>query len=532
MKKITSSTEVILFIVFSTIVLISCADNDFPVAPEQPIITGLSTDNGRIGTPLRIYGVFWHGPDSKPGSRYPNRSIIKFNGVLAETLRDIYEDDVGTQSMDTYVPEGATSGKVSITIDGITASSPNDFIVTAPIYESPLITRFGPNIGLIGSSVTILGNNFVPPVPVPPDRAGLTNTSIVKFNGIIAETTSVYQIEVGKQSMTAYVPVGATTGKITVTANGITASSSEDYIITYPDYIPNVTVSTTGSIGGTGLCIDADGNLYVTNIDRQNIVKTSPDGSMTILWASDAISRETPLGVTVDKDGIIYATIENSIRKITPDGSVTTLAGSSTYGYADGSGENAKFWVPWGLTVDSGGNIYTADWLNFKIRKITPDGIVTTIAGSTKGYKDGQGTQAQFSDPIEVTLDNEGNLLVADGGKIRKITLDGFVSTIAGTTPSGYLDGPINIARFGFLRGLIVDPSGNIFLCDSGNYSVRKISLDGTVATVAGSTFGYVDGPGHLAKFGYTLGLTMDSDGALYLTQGGGYGVVRKIVID
>ena len=382
------------------------------------------------------------------------------------------------------------------------------------------IYSFSPGSGLIGRHVTLRGNNFILPVSPEEGTGPHLNTSIVKFNGIVAEAEFVYQDSINMQRINTDVPEGATSGPITVTAMGQTVTSSEDFVITFPDYIPNVTVSTAHNYGGIDLDVDIDGNLYVANNDLYEIVKISPNGSMITLWSWDSINPEVPRGITVDKDGNVFAAVDNTIIKITPDGLVTTLAGSSNSGYADGSSENAKFYFPFGLTVDSVGNIYVADLLNFKIRKITPSGMVTTIAGST-----------QFEGPIDVALDNEGNLLVADGNKIRKITPDGFVSTIAGTT-QGFLDGPVNIAQFGPIRGLIVDPLGNIFLCDSDNSSVRKISLDGTVATVAGSIFGCVDGPGHIAKFGQTKGLTMDSDGALYLTQGGGLGKVRKIVID
>ncbi len=118
---------------------------------------------------MTIYGNnFIYVPNAEPGMTYrlePNNSIIKFNGALATAGESVHQDALGMQSMDTYVPEGATSGKVTITVKNITVSSPNDFIVSDPIYEPPVVTGFGPNSGIIGSDVTIYGNNFVPPVP-------------------------------------------------------------------------------------------------------------------------------------------------------------------------------------------------------------------------------------------------------------------------------------------------------------------------------------------------------------------------------
>jgi hypothetical protein len=395
----------------------------------------------------------------------------------------------------------------------------------------PEIYSINPGGGVIGRNVTIYGNNFVPEVPMEEGTGPHPNTSIVKFNGIVAEAEHVYQDSTGKQRINTVVPEGTTSGPITVTAMGNTGTSTDDFIVTVPNYLPNVTVSTVSSYGGIDVDIDDSGNLFLANNDRYKIFKILPDGSLTTLWSSREGENEMVLGITLDKNGNIYATIENTIRKITPDGAVSILAGNSAPGFADGPGDSAKFNFPFGITIDLNGNVYTTDFFNNKIRKITPDGIVTTVAGGTQGYSDGQGDHAQFTNPRDITLDNEGNLYVTESDRIRKITPDGFVSTIAGTT-SGYLDGSVNTAQFGYIVGIVVDLSGNIYICDEGNFVVRKISGDGTVATVAGSISGLMDGPGEFAQFYHTLGLTIDSDGALYLTQGGGFGGVRMIVIE
>ena len=534
MKKITSSLFVVFLVSFVTLIFISCADNgnDLPETPPLPKITRLSTETGRIGTPLTIYGNnFIYVPNAEPGMTYrlePNNSIIKFNGALATAGESVHQDALGMQSMDTYVPEGATSGKVTIMVKNITVSSPNDFIVSDPIYEPPVVTGFGPNSGIIGSDVTIYGNNFVPPVPPPPSRRSLPNTSIVKFNGIIAIAPLVYQDSVGKQSMSSTVPEGATTGKITVTANGLTAVSPNDLMVTTPIYLPNVTVSTVSNSYGIDIDIDNDGNFYLADNDYHKIVKITPDGTMTTLLSTGRL-----LGIAVDDDGNVYATVGNAIKKIFPDGTVINLAGSPSndYGYADGQGSAALFQIPFGIDVDVSGNVYVADLFNNKIRKITPDGTVTTLAGSTRGSVDGPAYIAQFDVPIGVAVDSFGNVFVAEQHKIRKITPYGNVTTVAGST-AGYYDAPPAEAQFKGPRSIEVDPLGNLYITDTGNYVVRRISPDGMVVTVAGSTFGSVDGPGDTAKFCNPKGITMDASGALYITQGGGCGKIRKIVIN
>jgi sugar lactone lactonase YvrE len=344
----------------------------------------------------------------------------------------------------------------------------------------------------------------------------------------------VYQDSIGKQRINTTVPIGTTSGNITATANGITVSSADEFIITVPTYLPNVTVTTVASYGGLDVSIDTDGNLYVTNNDRFEIVKINPNGTITTLLSTfNDTNRGTPMGITVGNDGYVYATVGNTIRKIFPDGTVIVLAGSTSadFGYADGQGAEARFAIPWGITVDANGIVYVADFLNNKIRKITPDGTVTTLAGSTYGSVDGPSNLAQFAGPIGLTVDSIGNIYVAESSKIRKITPDGTVTTVAGST-GGYYDGPAAEAQFSQPRGIAIDTNGNMYITDHSNFVVRRISPDGMVVTVAGSTFGSVDGPGASAKFCQTSGIAMDASGAIYLTQRGGCGKIRKIVIN
>ncbi len=238
-----------------------------------------------------------------------------------------------------------------------------------------------------------------------------------------------------------------------------------------------------------------------------------------------------PVGIALDDDGNVYVTVGNSIRKIKPDGTVTTLAGSSANGYADGLGAEAKFSIPFGIDADANGNVYVADLSNNKVRKITPDGMVSTLAGSTRGSADEPANTAQFDMPIGVTVDPNGVVFVTEAFKIRKITTDGKVTTVAGST-AGYCDGSASTAQFNAPRSVVVDASGNLYITDFGNFVVRRISPDGTVVTVAAGIPGDVDGPGTTAKFCQTAGIAMDASGAIFLTQSGGCGKIRKIVIN
>ena len=203
-----------------------------------------------------------------------------------------------------------------------------------------------------------------------------------------------------------------------------------------------------------------------------------------------------PCGVAVDSSGNIYVAdkVNNKIREITSS-VVFTFAGSGTVGSAEGTGTAASFYNPTGVAVDSSGNIYVADSFSDKIRKITSAGIVSTFAGSgTAGSAEGTGTAASFYNPTGVAVDSSGNIYVADryNNKIRKITSAGVVSTLAGSGTAGNSEGTETAASFNFPFGIALDSSGNIYVADTQNNKIRKITSAGVVSTLAGSgTAGY-----------------------------------------
>lgn len=376
---------------------------------------------------------------------------------------------------------------------------------------SPVITSFYPTSGLVGSSVAIYGDHFIPAVPPEKGVGPFANTSIVAFNGTVAEAEYIYQDSIGKQHIYPKVPAGATSGKITVTANGKTVSSLDDFNVTVPIYLPNVEVTTVTG-WGKDVAVDGEGSLYVTHTEPSEIVKITPDGNLHTLWSS--ATGEIPWGIVVDAKGNVFATVLTSyILKIDAGGNVSTLAGSAESGDVDGQGASARFNWPFGIALDKDGNLYVADSFNHKIRKITPDGIVSTLIQSGSGDA--------------VATDREGNVYFTDGYRIRKVTSDGQVSTVAGSSTPGYLDGTTANARFSGISSIVIDAAGNLYVCEE--YVVRRIAPDDTVATVAGSTPGNVDGPGSSARFVYLLGITMDAGGAIYLAQSDG--PIRKIVI-
>jgi DNA-binding beta-propeller fold protein YncE len=198
---------------------------------------------------------------------------------------------------------------------------------------------------------------------------------------------------------------------------------------------------------------------------------------------------DDPYGVAVDAQGNVFiadAGDNNRIRRMGADGNVTTLAGAAE-GFVDGMGSAARFDTPSGLAIDGAGNLYVADTGNHAIRKVTTEGVVTTLAGDgIAGFRDGPASQARFNAPIGVAADAVGNVYVADtyNDRIRRIGIDGVVSTVAGGERPGYQDGPGETARFDTPTALARDALGNLWVADLRNNAIRKVSPLGEVTTL------------------------------------------------
>jgi sugar lactone lactonase YvrE len=291
-----------------------------------------------------------------------------------------------------------------------------------------------------------------------------------------------------------------------------------------------------------GLSVDTNGNLYVGDSGNQTIRKVTAAGVVTTVAGQAGVTGSTngtgtgtsalfsnPEGTTADSAGNIYVAdnANRTIRKITPAGVVTTFAGSpGLQGTNDGVGSAARFISPNGLAVDSADNIYVADVGGHTIRKITSAASVSTLAGlgQVSGTNNGVGSAARFTGPQDVAVDAAANVYVSDTGNqtIRKITPDGTVSTLAGVPgQTGNSDGTNGIAHFSTPRGLAVDSLTNVYIADSANSTIRKMVFFGTnagVSTLAGTAGqnGSIDGPGGAARFHFPYGLAVDSAGNIY----------------
>jgi sugar lactone lactonase YvrE len=388
-----------------------------------------------------------------------------------------------------------------------------------PKNNTPTIDLLSVNTGPYNTSVVINGTGF-------------STGDKVFFNGKQATVVSATSTQINTT-----VPLAAGTGNVTITIGNTIAKGP---VFTY---IPEQIVITVAGGGG-------------------------PERP-TVNGIGSLATFAQPTNITIDKNGNIYVsdTGNNLIRKITPQGVVSTFAGSGAAGFADGLGTAASFNRPWGITSDLLGNVYVADANNFLIRKITPDGMVSTFAGNrTAGTGDGTGKSASFTYPFAIVADASGNLFVTDDlGAIRKVSPQGVVTTyLAAPQPflvpsaiaidaTGNLyvsdtnsdviykitlqrkvvdyaghgrsvvatNGPGNQATFSEPKGLTVDKSGNVYVGDSYNKLIRKISPEQVVYTFAGNSFeNQTDGPIASSGFYYPMGLTIDANDNIYIVDG------------
>ncbi len=284
------------------------------------------------------------------------------------------------------------------------------------------------------------------------------------------------------------------------------------------------------------LGVDAldDGTAYVADTNNHRIRKIAADGSVTTLAGSgnagflDANGAlawfSSPADVGHDAAGNVYVVDRDNhaVRKITADGTVSTVAGSGAPGIVDDKGAKAKFNTPYSLAVAPSGVVYVADYGNHRIRKVAVDGTVTTLAGSSLGYADGSGAAAKFNQPIGIGMDRAGTLYVAEysGHRLRKVTADGVVTTIAGTGVAGSKDGDPSVASFYYPWGIAVDNAGVIYVADRYNNRIRRVE-PGLVSTWAGTGgAGYKDGNAMAALFNYPVNLAITAQGSVWVADG------------
>ncbi|HXB06703.1 MAG TPA: IPT/TIG domain-containing protein [Puia sp.] len=402
------------------------------------------------------------------------------------------------------------------------------------------ITSISPTHGAGGSDIHLIGTGF--------STTLIYDT--VKINGIAAVVTSASDTE-----LVVTIPVKAGSGAIAINTGGKTTTGPT---LTYDTtwIVSTVAGTTKGFSDGAiataqfnqpyGLCLDKAGNMYVADMSNYRVRKISTNGQVTTLaggtyGTADGIGTaaqfDMPTSVAVDNNGKLYITDSygNRVTKYDPSTqAVTTIAGG-TEGKLDGPALSAQLFEPNGIAVTPDGQyVFWCEVGNNNVR-ILSGGVVSTIAGNTcySGHTDGPSRIATFQTPWALCLDANYNVYVADSYSqaIRRIAAGGAVTTIAGdTTRQGSKDGIGRAAQFFAPAGICLAPNGNLYVADSYNNEIRQVTMSGVVSTIAGSTTpGNVDGPGTSARFNLPWGMAVDSQGALYVADSRNH-TIRKLV--
>ncbi|MEO5881893.1 MAG: SMP-30/gluconolactonase/LRE family protein [Caldimonas sp.] len=430
----------------------------------------------------------------------------------------------------TTVPIGCSGAVFSaVASNGVNpdATSSNATLTVNAAAMAPSIVQ-QPNDVSVVVGLTAIFTAAAAGVPSPTVQWQQSTDAGVTWANITAATTASYTTpatvltDSGKRFRAVF-----TNGSGSATSNGGTLT---------------VTASTPSAMFTTpeDVAVDAAGNFYIADTGNHRINKITSTGVFSTLAGSagnagtadgtgSAARFNVPRGLAVDSAGNVYVadTFNETIRKITPAGVVSTLAGlAGIGGSVDGTGSAARFSAPYSVAVDAAGTLYVADTSNQTIRRITPAGVVTTLAGlaGSAGFVDGTGNAARFTNPRGVAVDTAGNIYVADSGTqtIRRITPAGTVSTLAGLAPVvGSADGTGSAARFADPRGIAVDAADNVYIGDTGNRTVRKITPAGVVTTLAGlaNNAGNVDGTGSAARFASPRGTAVDAAGNVYVAD-------------
>jgi len=434
----------------ATLLATSCIRTSIPI-PHPPAtppgqssaaISGISPTEGPLGTQVTITGSGF--------SDQPTADTVYFNGKQA-----VVNSATPTQLVVT-VPAQAGTGAVSVTLKDGTLSGP----IFTYDYQYTVTTLAGGNTNMVDGTGATAGFGVL---------NGITNDR----NG---------NLYVGD-----------------LTNDNIRKVTTDKGVVT--------------TIAGTGMVLaDVDG----------------PIASAAFASPADIIVNGSTLYVLDAGSGTRGASL-----RIISGNTVTTLAGGGPGGRANGTGTAATFGNSWGFARDAAGNFFIADANNQLIREVTPAGVVTTFAGSGGvGHIDGTGTNAWFHGPADIAIDKAGNIFVADEGNqmIRKITPAGVVTTFAGSGSIGSADGVGTAASFYDPGGICFDNNGNLLVADAMNNKIRRITPDGTVTTIAGTGgTDLIDGPGNTAQIGAPSDITVDANGVIYVADG--HNVIRKIAV-
>lgn len=463
------------------------------------------------------------GRADEPGSADGTGTSASFRGpmgIAVDAAGVIYVADTGNHSIRRISASGAVT---TMTLSGQTLSEPRGIAITAS--GALLVADYGAHcirsISSAGVVTTVAGSQNSPGT-----TDGSATSARFHYPSGIAVTSAgtIYVADTENDTVRA-ISASSIVSTLAGTAGRVNTADGAAAAARFDD--PYATA------------VDANGVVYVADNAAHVIRRISADGIVTTYAGTPGafgIDDGTgfnarfysPSGVAVDSAGNVFVADSgnSTVRKIAPGGIVTTFAGlGRTRGGTDATGTSARFEQPFGIAVDANGNVYVSDSMANTIRKISPAGVVTTLAGryGASGSTDAAGPDARFSVPYAVAVDTAGTVYVVDHGNhtIRKITASGTVSTLAGTAgTAGSANGRGAAASFRYPSGIAVDRTGTVFVADTDNQLIRAISADGEVTTAGGSgATGSTDGAGTSARFFNPKGVAADSSGRIYVAD-------------
>lgn len=420
---------------------------------------------------------------------------------------------------------GSYSVRVTNSVGSVTSSTATLTILSSPLINQTVTTGHDVIYSVAGASGSFQWQ-------VSAD-SGATWTNLANNGTYSGVTTSALTITGATSALN-----GSRYRYVATSSGGISTSNAATLTVAAAFFPRPVALTVDGS-GILYVCDSSTQTVQKVSTPGEITLLAGTANTAGSADGTGAAARfNQPGGITVATDGTVTVadTANSTLRRITAAGTVTTFAGSATNrGNTDGAGTAATFSAPVGLAQNSGGSFYVADSMNHTVRRISPAAVVTTFAGSAgqAGTADGTGAAARFNFPTGAAADGSGNVYIADttNNTIRKITPGGVVTTLAGLAGvSGMVDGSGNVALFNRPGGLAVDASGNLYVADTGNSTIRKITPAGAVTTLAGlpTIAGLKDGTGMDAFFNQPQAVALDGSGNVYVADTGN-AAIRKV---
>ncbi|MBO9540875.1 SMP-30/gluconolactonase/LRE family protein [bacterium] len=501
-----------------------------PIFTVPVVVSGFAPASAAPGTTVTLTGA---GFDMATLSN----NAVRFTGNALGTVTAASET-----TLKVTVPSGAVSGPLNVSVSGTST------ITASPLAVPVSVTGLNPFVVQPNGTFTVSGTGF-----------GSTAASVsVSVGGnafsVLAASPTALTVKAPGAEMVGplSVQVEGQTGVSPMNLRVFVGLASNALIQKFAGgaTLPPAGVAATnwGVDSPRAVVRDPQGNTYFTAgncVYKVNAAHQLSVFAGTGVMGSDgdgglatAAQLSAPYGLALDAAGNMYIADSNNyrVRKVAPNGIITTYAGS-TYGFSGdgGAATAAQMKPPYSLALDGTGNLYIADSDNARIRKVDPDGLITTVAGRTGASYGGDGglaTNAYLSSPNGVAADATGNLYIADSSnnRIRKVALDGTITTVVGSGTKGYSGdgGPATGAALDFPRGVTLDAAGNLYIADYSNHCVRKVTPGGTISTVAGSGVGGYGGDGGqavAANLYYPNAVSVDAAGNLYIADGTNYRV-------